>query len=240
MKNLGLFLLCVSLAGVALAEGSRDPKKLPTIKWDEVNKVSKADAAAAGDAKAAVTVAWQEGETWSVEVYRKDTAGKTPKPRWLPVPAVYSYKVLGSERQGLEQVVKVEVTVAENPEAKVTLSINATTRAIVSAVRGDKPIEAGAIGLPGVWSFPNGKLEGKAYASTLGVPRDAVIFGEGIVGFPAADVPQAGGKVVDVEFKDADGEDCYQRYDEEVAQFPLCSFTLDRVVLLRTLSKKDK
>lgn len=239
MKQIVIVSLCLALAGVAFAQQGAGPKKLTTVKWADVGKIfkEKESATPANPAKE-VLIGWQKGDKWTVEVYSKDSTEKTSVIKWLPTPREYQFEVLGSEVKDKAEVYRLTVVETDRPETKVTFLVDGVTRKVKALVKGDKEAAADRLEIPGVWDFPGGTVKGKEYESPLGVPRDAVIFSEGVVGFPAAEVPQSGGKVVDVEFKNGAGDDCFQRWDETIPQFPLCSYTLTRVTLLREVTRK--
>jgi hypothetical protein len=223
---------CLGLGGAALAEEA----KLETIPWTDVPKVYAATDKTQKPAEATVTPAWKKGDRWAVEVYRKDFSKKTSVVPWVPTPQRFTFEVTGTEVREGEEVIRIQLTSEDG--GKTTLLINGVTHAVVALVQGEKetPV-ARPQDIPTPWEIPTGKLAGRAFESPLGVPCDAVIFSEGVVGFPATDVPKSSGKVVDVDGKTAAGEEVFQRWDTAFPQFPLCSYSLDRAVLLREVTR---
>lgn len=237
-KQILTALVCLGVAGGALAE-DKNVQKVPTLPWNEVPKVYAEQDKTQKDAPAReLTPVWRKGDRWAVEVFAKDLTKKTAVQKWLPVGQRWAFEVTGAEVREGEEVVRLVVTREGEAPATTEILVNAISHAVLATVKDGKESPVARLAdLDIPWEIPAGKVKGQAFASTLGLPRDAVIFSEGVVGFPATDVPQSSGKVVDVDTKTAGGDDCFQRWDEAVAQFPLCSFSLDRVVLLREVTK---
>ncbi len=233
-KQILTAVACLGIGGAAFAEGA----KLETIPWADVPKTYAETDKAQKPADAEVTPTWQKGDRWVVELYQKDYSKKTAVTPWIPTPQRFAYEVVGTEVREGEEIVRIAV-VRDDEKTATTLLVNGVTHAVVATAIGDKetPVTRPQ-DVPVPWEVPAGKLKGKAFESPLGLPRDAVIFSEGVVGFPAADVPRSSGKVIDVDGKTAAGDDVFQRWDATIPQFPLCSYSLDRALLLREATRR--
>ncbi len=234
-KQILTALVCFGVAGGALAEEGKNVQKLPTLPWNEVPKVYvEKDKGQKEAPTRELTVTWQPGDRWTVEVFSKDVTKKTAVQKWLPTGERFRFEVTGTEVRDGEEIARIVVTREGESGATTEILVNGISHAVLATVADGKETPVARVqDLDIPWEVPAGKIKGKAFESPLGVPRDAVIFSEGVVGFPATDVPQSSGKVVDVDTRTTGGDDCFQRWDEAFPRFPLCSFSLDRVVLLR-------
>lgn len=242
-------VLCLAVAGFAYAQADEDKDeaaaaapvagKLQLIKWEEVGKLSAQEGKApAGAEQKPVVAAWAVGDKWTVDIFARESTKKTAEIKWSVNYRTFEYEVLKTERRGADEIVHIQVKEEGEDGKTVTLLVNSLTRGVVAWVRDGKETVADRADVKGMWDMPRTDAKGTPFNSILGVPRDAVIFSEGVAGFPASEVPKASGKVLDVEFKNAAGDDTYQRWDETISQFPLCSYTLERAALLRSVSKK--